>query len=99
MGSATTAAVEAAPQALAGAASGTNSMMRYIGSILGAGILAGILNSGSGAVPGIDVFRVIMAIVAGMAALAIVAAAMIHRFPSETGHSAEAEGRETSAAS
>lgn len=99
VGSATTAAVEAAPQALAGAASGTNSMMRYVGSILGAGILAGILNSGSGAVPGIDVFRVIMAVVAGMAALAIVAAAMIHRFPSEGGQSAEAESREASAAS
>jgi hypothetical protein len=41
------------------------------------------------------VFRVIMAIVAGMAALAIVAASMIHRFPPE----ADAESREASAAS
>ena len=83
VGASTTAAIEAAPEALAGAAAGANSMMRYIGSILGAGILAGVLNAGSGSVPGVDLFRIIMVVVAVIAALAIVAATMIHRFPQE----------------
>ena len=82
-GAATTAAIESAPRSLAGSAAGTNSMMRYIGSILGAGILVGILNTSGATVPGIGVFQAILAIVAGMAALAIVAGALIHRFPPE----------------
>ena len=82
-GAATTAAIESAPRSLAGSAAGTTSMMRYIGSILGAGILVGILNTSGATVPGIGVFQAILAIVASMAALAIVAGALIHRFPSE----------------
>ena len=82
-GAAMTAAIESVPRSLAGSAAGTNSMMRYIGSILGAGVLVGILNTGGATVPGIGVFQAILAIVAGMAALAIVAGALIHRFPSE----------------
>src|SRR2546423_2733164 len=40
-GPSVTAAVESAPRRMAGAASGTSSMMRYAGSIIGAGLLAG----------------------------------------------------------
>jgi len=82
-GSATTAAIESAPRALAGSAAGTNSMMRYIGSILGAGILAGVLSTDAGALPGIDTFRVIMIVVAVFAALSVVSASQIHLFPKE----------------
>lgn len=89
-GSATTAAIESAPRRLAGSASGTNSMMRYVGSILGAGILAGVLTTDGGSVAGVGVFRVIMAVVVAVAALAVVAASMIHRFPSETHRDVEA---------
>ncbi len=80
-GPATTAAIESAPRALAGSAAGANNMMRYIGSIVGAGVLAGLLNTAAGSVPGIDVFRLTTALVAGMAALTVVTASMIHRFP------------------
>ena len=58
-------------------------MMRYLGSILGIGILAGILNTG-GAAPDVEVFRAIFIVIAVIAALAIVAASQIHRFPPET---------------
>jgi MFS family permease len=81
-GAAQTAAIEAAPRRLAGSAAGANSMMRYLGSILGAGILAGVLNS-EAAIPSVDTFRVILLIVAVMAALAIAAAFFVHRFPDE----------------
>lgn len=76
-GAASTAAIEVAPRALAGAASGTNSMMRYVGSIVGAGVLAGLLGSG-GAVPGVGVFQAVFAVVVGMALATVVAAAAIH---------------------
>ena len=76
-GAATTAAIEAAPRALAGSASGTNSMMRYIGSIVGAGVLAGLLGSGDGA-PTVDVFRALFAVVAAMALVTVVSATAIH---------------------
>ena len=59
-GSATTAAIESAPRSLAGSAAGTNSMMRYVGSIVGAGLLAGVLNTSGASVPGLDTFRLIM---------------------------------------
>ena len=51
---ASTAAIEAAPIELAGSASGTNSMMRYLGSILGTGMLAGVLTTTGGAPPAIE---------------------------------------------
>lgn len=82
-GSATTAAIESAPRSLAGSAAGTNSMMRYVGSILGAGILAGILST-EGAIPGIDTFRAIMIVVVVVAALSVVSATQIHLFPRDT---------------
>lgn len=82
-GAASTAAIESAPTALAGAASGTNSMMRYLGSIVGAGVLAGVLTTGGDALPGIGVFRLIFALVSAMAALTIPVASMLHRFLAE----------------
>ncbi len=78
-GAASTAAVEAAPRELAGSAAGTMSMMRYFGSIVGVGVLGGILNS-AGAVPGIDVFRVLFALLVVMAAAALFCSTMIHTF-------------------
>jgi EmrB/QacA subfamily drug resistance transporter len=81
-GAASTAAVESAPRELAGAAAGTNSMMRYIGSIIGAGILGAVLSSDSGA-PGIGLFRLIFAVLTGAAALASLSTLFIHRFPPE----------------
>jgi len=80
-GAASTAAIESAPRSLAGAAAGANSMMRYLGSIIGVGILTGILNTSGAGAPGIGVFQTILAIVVAMAALALVAGTMIHRFP------------------
>jgi len=78
-GSATTAAIESAPVELAGSAAGTNSMMRYVGSILGAGILAGVLNTEAG-IPGIGTFQAILAVVAVFAAISVVFATQIHVF-------------------
>jgi MFS family permease len=82
-GSATTAAIESAPRSLAGSAAGTNSMMRYVGSIVGAGLLAGVLNTSGTSVPGLDTFRLIMGVVAVFAALSIISASQIHLFPRE----------------
>jgi MFS family permease len=80
-GAATTAAVESAPRALAGSASGTSSMMRYVGSILGAGVLAGVLKDSAAGHADIDTFRFVMMAVVATAGLAAVAATFIHRLP------------------
>jgi EmrB/QacA subfamily drug resistance transporter len=77
-----TAAIESAPREMAGAAAGTNSMMRYIGSIVGAGMLGAVLTS-NGAAPGIDVFRLMFGVLIAMAALAVASVSLIHRFPSK----------------
>lgn len=82
-GPATTAAIEAAPLAEAARAGGTMAMARYTGSILGAGILAGVLESGADAAPGLATFRVIFFVVAIMTLAAIFASLRIHRFPAE----------------
>jgi hypothetical protein len=66
---------------MAGSAAGTMSMMRYLGSIAGAGLLAGVLDTGSDAVPEIAVFRIVAAVVVIMAGLAVVAATGLHTFP------------------
>src|SRR5204863_1237057 len=58
-GAANTAAVESAPRALAGSAAGTSSMMRYAGSILGAGILAGVLSDGRAGEAEVTTFRLV----------------------------------------
>jgi len=78
VGPAATAAVESAPLRLAGSAAGTSSMMRYVGSIIGAGVLAAVLSDGSG--QNVETFRVIGVAVSATAALAVLAGSFIHRF-------------------
>jgi MFS family permease len=80
-GPAATAAVESAPRALAGSASGTSSMMRYAGSILGAGLLAGVLNDSNASSADIGTYQAVVAVVVATAALAVVVSGFIHRFP------------------
>jgi hypothetical protein len=65
---------------MAGTAAGTNSMMRYLGSIIGAGVLGAILNTNDEA-PGIAVFKLIYAVLLVMAVLAFACSFFIHRFP------------------
>ena len=55
--------------------------MRYIGSILGAGLLAGVLSDGGAGGADIGTFRFVGLVVVATAALALVAAAFIHAFP------------------
>jgi len=81
-GAATTAAIESAPRELAGSAAGTMSMMRYFGSIVGAGVLGGILSTG-GAGPGIDVFRVLFGVLVVMAVAALLCSSQIHKHVTE----------------
>jgi MFS family permease len=80
VGAANTAAVESAPRTLAGSAAGTSSMMRYAGSIIGAGILAGVLNDHSGVGGDVTTFRLVTLAVITTAALAAAASMFIHRF-------------------
>jgi EmrB/QacA subfamily drug resistance transporter len=81
-GSASTAAVESAPREMAGTAAGTNSMMRYLGSIVGAGVLGAVLSSDAGA-PGVETFRLMYGVLVAAAALAVASTLFIHRFPVE----------------
>ena len=80
VGAANTAAVESAPRSLAGSAAGTSSMMRYAGSILGAGILAGVLTDSQAGAADVTTFRLVAVAVVVTAALSVVAAMFIHRF-------------------
>lgn len=80
VGAANTAAIESAPPMMAGSAAGTSSMMRYAGSIIGAGILAGVLNDHSGAGGDVSTFRLVTLAVISTAALAVAASMFIHRF-------------------
>ncbi|MBA4181962.1 MAG: hypothetical protein C0506_15330 [Anaerolinea sp.] len=79
--SASVAAIEAAPKALAGSAAGTQSMMRYFGSIIGVGLLSGLLTTESGDAPDIAVFRLLYILVAVLLGFSVAAAALI-RAPS-----------------
>jgi EmrB/QacA subfamily drug resistance transporter len=81
-GAASTAAIESAPRQLAGAAAGTNSMMRYFGSIIGAGALGGILTTDSG-VPDVAVFHLLFLLLTVIAAASTASAVFIHRFAHE----------------
>ncbi|OGO51424.1 MAG: hypothetical protein A2148_11825 [Chloroflexi bacterium RBG_16_68_14] len=78
---ASTAALESTSRELAGTAAGTNSMMRYLGSIVGVAILGAVL-SGDGA-PDVGLFRLIFVVLLAMAALAAGTTLFIHRFPAE----------------
>ena len=71
------AALESAPRELSGSAAGTQSMMRYFGSIIGVGVLSGILDTKNDAVPEIATYRVLFGVIAAMVALSLVAAFMI----------------------
>ncbi len=82
VGPSNAAAIESSPRELAGAAAGTNSMMRYIGSIVGAGILGAVLNTESGT-PEIGLFRLIFVVLAVMSVLACASSLFIHRFPAQ----------------
>ncbi|MEO8540487.1 MAG: MFS transporter [bacterium] len=75
---ASAAAIESAPASMAGSAAGTQSMMRYFGSIIGAGALSGLL---TGQAPSITVFRLVFLLVAAMVVLSIGSAAMIRPRP------------------
>lgn len=89
-GPASTAAVESAPPNLAGAASGTNSMMRYLGSIIGAGMLGSIL-SNEGGTAELWLFRLIFVLLLGISGIAVGATFFIHRFPQNTVSSGRAD--------
>src|SRR5205085_1320633 len=71
-GPSVTAAVESAPRRMAGAASGTSSMMRYAGSIIGAGLLAGVLSSSTRGNADIMTFPLVSIGVGAAAHLAVV---------------------------
>ena len=90
-GAANTAAIESAPRALAGAAAGTSSMMRYVGSIVGAGVLAATLSAGSAVKPDASTFVALQLVIAIMAGAAALAACLIHAFPPPE-EASEAEG-------
>ncbi len=80
VGAANTAAVESAPRSFAGSAAGTSSMMRYVGSIVGAGILAGVLRDSNGGGGDVTTFQLVALAVVVTAALAVAASMFIHRF-------------------
>ncbi len=79
VGPASAAAIESTPTELAGTAAGTNSMMRYVGSIIGAGVLGSVLKT-DGAAPGVDLFRLIFAVLFVVSILAALCSLLIHRF-------------------
>lgn len=78
VGAAQTAALESVPRAMAGSASGTSSMMRYVGSIVGAGLMAGVLSGGAS--DDVTTFRLVLVAVSVTAGLSIVSSFFIHRF-------------------
>jgi MFS family permease len=77
-GPANTAAIESASVNVAGAAAGTASMMRYLGSIVGVGVLGAVLNSNGGP-PSIELFRGLFVFLVVLAAAAVATAALIHK--------------------
>jgi EmrB/QacA subfamily drug resistance transporter len=81
-GPASAAAIESTSRDLAGTAAGTNSMMRYLGSIVGIGLLGAILNTGSD-LPEIGLFRMIFAVLVVMSAAAALSALFVHRFATQ----------------
>jgi MFS family permease len=82
-GAASTAAIESAPHEMSGEAAGTSSMMRYVGSIIGAGVLAATFSRPAGDAEGASTFVALQAVVAVMAVGALVAASFVHRFPAD----------------
>lgn len=91
------AAIESAPRELAGAAAGANAMMRYIGSIVGVGILGAALQTNATA-PEIDVFRFIFGVLAAASLASFAASLFIHGFAAEQPESASGHARVSKAA-
>jgi EmrB/QacA subfamily drug resistance transporter len=89
VGPASAAAIESTPRELAGAAAGANSMARYVGSIIGAGVLGSVLNTNDAA-PGVGLFRLIFAVLVVMSVLAAICALLVHRFASQQARHMEA---------
>ncbi len=79
MNVATVAAVESAPKENAGSAAGTTSLLRYSGSIIGAGLLGLILSTDS-TTPSTDVFRLLYTILLLTAGVVTFLSLSIHRF-------------------
>jgi MFS family permease len=73
-----TSAVESIPTKDAGAASGTYSTSRYMGSIIGSSILAGLIGVDCSNTDGIDLVFIVVAI---SAAIAVVSALFMHPRP------------------
>lgn len=81
-GPATAAAAESVPAAQAGSAAGANSMMRYVGGIIGVAILGGVM-AHAGPTPDVALFRGVFAVMVGVSLLAVVSALFIRgRLPS-----------------
>jgi hypothetical protein len=59
-------------------------MMRYLGSIIGAGLLAGVLSNSSAGHADFSTFRLVGLVVVSTAALAVIAASFIHKFAETT---------------
>jgi EmrB/QacA subfamily drug resistance transporter len=93
-GPASAAAIESTARDVAGTAAGTNSMMRYLGSIVGIGLLGAILNTDSD-LPEIGLFRMIFAVLVVMSAAAALSALFVHRFATQ--HHEPAPGASISA--
>jgi DHA2 family methylenomycin A resistance protein-like MFS transporter len=74
---ATTAAIEIAPADQAGAVGGTDQMVTYVGGIIGAGVVAVVLDR-SGAAADIDLFRTVFVVASVVAALTVVTSLVIH---------------------
>jgi EmrB/QacA subfamily drug resistance transporter len=81
-GPASAAAIESTPREQAGTAAGTNSMMRYLGSIIGTGVLGAVLNTGADA-PEIGVFHLIFGVLTVMAVAGLACSFFVHRFAEE----------------
>jgi MFS family permease len=74
---ATTAAIEIAPAEQAGAVGGTDQMVTYIGGIVGAGVVAVVLDR-SGVAADVDLFRTVFIVASVVAALTVVTSLAIH---------------------
>jgi EmrB/QacA subfamily drug resistance transporter len=91
-GPASAAAAESVPADEAGAATGTNSMMRYVGSIIGVAILSAVLGGHAAAAPDAAPFRAVFAVLVVVSLLATVSTLFIQgrrpsaaESPSESG--------------
>ncbi|MEE9198929.1 MAG: MFS transporter [Dehalococcoidia bacterium] len=85
-----TAAIEACPASMAGAASGTYSTARYLGAIVGTGLVGAFLSDGE--LTEVSVFRQLMLVLAVIVALTVVSTLNIHRWAEAPGPTREEMG-------